>query len=104
MRTCLGFAYRNLGLGLAERGQRRAEGPPLGWIKVGLDSYGDPDSLTLHGAWGKSHRLTHPLVMWRTKSASWRSHPNSYGMLHRLPMGLRSEQTTRGFGGLECAL
>jgi hypothetical protein len=32
---------------LAESGQRREEGPPSGWIKVGLDSYVDPDTLSL---------------------------------------------------------
>jgi hypothetical protein len=60
MWTCSGLAYRNLGVGLAERGQRRVKGPPLGWIKVGLDSYVDPDSFTLHWARGKSHRRAHP--------------------------------------------
>ena len=34
--------FRELCAGLAERGQRRAEGPPLGWIKIGLDSSIDP--------------------------------------------------------------
>jgi hypothetical protein len=32
---------------LAERGQRREEGPPLDWIKLGLDSYVDPNNLSL---------------------------------------------------------
>src|SRR5260370_23297856 len=30
-----GLACRNLKVGLAERGQRQVEGPPLGWIKFG---------------------------------------------------------------------
>src|ERR1700719_148568 len=30
-------------VGLAESGQRREKGPPSGRIKVGLDSYVDPD-------------------------------------------------------------
>ena len=42
-----------VGVGLAERGQRRVEGPLLGWIRFELDSYIDPDSLTLHCALGK---------------------------------------------------
>jgi hypothetical protein len=38
----------NLGVGLAKSGQRRAEGPPLGWIKFGLEFYVDPDLPKLH--------------------------------------------------------
>jgi hypothetical protein len=33
----------NACVGLAESGQRREEGPPSSRIKVGLDSYVDPD-------------------------------------------------------------
>src|ERR1700730_752351 len=37
-------------VGLAERGQRRVEGPLSSRIKVGLDSFVDPDSLSLGGS------------------------------------------------------
>jgi len=42
-RPCL----RTLWVGLAKSGQRRAEGPPLGWIKVEDDSFIDSDSSTV---------------------------------------------------------
>jgi hypothetical protein len=44
-----------LGVGLAERGQRRVENRRWGWIKIGLDSYVDPDSFTLHWTRCTSH-------------------------------------------------
>src|ERR1700675_3472706 len=50
IRTSSGLACRKLRFGLAERGLRQVEGPPLGWIKCGLDSYFDPGSYTLHSA------------------------------------------------------
>jgi hypothetical protein len=31
-----------------QRGQRRPERPPLGWIKVGLGSFVDPDTMNIH--------------------------------------------------------
>jgi hypothetical protein len=31
-----------------QRGQRRAEAPALGWIKVGLGSLVDPDTMNIH--------------------------------------------------------
>ena len=40
-------AYVTLGVGLAESGQRREEGPLSGRIRVGLDSYVDHDKLTM---------------------------------------------------------
>src|SRR5580704_8209450 len=43
--------------GLAERGQRRAEGPPSGWIKFGLDSYIDPIYPLSLVAWSKSSAI-----------------------------------------------
>jgi hypothetical protein len=38
----------DLYVGLAERGLRRVEGPPLGLDQMGLDSYVDPDLSTVH--------------------------------------------------------
>ena len=49
MRASTAFAS-SICVGLAESGQTREEGPPSGRIKVGLDSYSDPDRLSLSGS------------------------------------------------------
>lgn len=58
----------NVGVGLAESGQRRVEEPLLGWIKFGLDSYVDPDSLRLHRMRHEDYGDILLLVLWRTGS------------------------------------
>ena len=60
-------------IGLAERGQRRAKGPPSGWIKFGLDSYVDPDLLTLRRVKGKDHRNTPCSWCYEEQVASFRN-------------------------------
>jgi hypothetical protein len=70
-KTSSSLAGRNLELGLAERGQRREEGRPLGWIRLGLDSCVDPDSLTLHPLFYSDHDNSVRLVLQRTANAIW---------------------------------
>jgi len=38
------------------------EGPLFGWIKIGLDSYGDPDDSTIIHFTGKVHRNARSLI------------------------------------------
>ena len=56
-----------LWVGRAERGQRRAEGPLSGWIKIGLDSYIEPDNCYYPSLPVQSPvRFVH-LVLWITE-------------------------------------
>ncbi len=66
-RPCSGLSLLDYWVGLAEGGQRRAEGPS-GLDQVGLDSYVDPGSLIIQWEICKSYREVPHLVMWRTKS------------------------------------
>jgi hypothetical protein len=47
IQTFTGLSCLALGVGRAESGQRQEEAPLSGQIKVGLDSYVDPDNLSL---------------------------------------------------------
>jgi len=70
-----------IGVGLAERSQRRVEDGGLGWIKFGLDSYVDPDSLTLSLGRYKSHCTGLHCGYVENKMQCLESRPDSYGTL-----------------------
>src|SRR5271156_6232219 len=63
------FLPCDLRVGLAKGGQGREEGPLFGWINIGLDSYGDPDRLTIIHFAFKVHRARPPRDVYRIGQA-----------------------------------
>src|SRR5712671_2439986 len=62
------------GVGLAERGPRRAEGPLSGWNKFGPESYIDSDSLV-------SRPDSREGNLDRAHSVEWRSRENAIALM-----------------------
>ena len=92
MPTSSGLAYRNLGVGLAKCGQRRVKGPPLGWIKVGLDSYVYPDSLHYIAREAKATARLVYLVMWRTTCTGLKSPLRESAFVQFAPQNVRADR------------
>jgi hypothetical protein len=56
-------------VGLAGRGQEGPQRPLPGWIKIGLDSCVDPDTLIIHHRRANCDDTSPPTVPWITKQS-----------------------------------